>query len=227
MKRVLLTVLILCIVLLAACGTPTATPTVTVTAPTVTVTSTPPTVTVTPPTVTATPPTVTATPPTVTVTVTPTQTPTPAEKKAQELYDFATEGLNIWESAEILWSDAYKLISGQVTGNSGDMYNYLYQWKEQETQLELLYAPPEALALKNSLLRQLDLLGGYLANAYTALCYKENLLPLSPGQSSSYWYNYYLDKALQSPINDGYSAFSIQNKRDLINLQLQAQRDLQ
>ena len=139
--------------------------------------------------------------------------------QAQELYIFATQGLAIWEVAFVSVSDAFRIVLGTLEGNSADVDRLVGDIGDALYDLERLFAPSNALHIKRSLFDQLDLALIHVGYISIAIDYKEQ------GDVSNY--NYYWLLATNGLENVGYWDFQQDVKRELINLRLEAENDLQ
>lgn len=137
--------------------------------------------------------------------------------QAQELYDFVTKALGEWETMRRIDNELltlYNTLIGEGSLGDSEVNKVISILQQVEQNLKWLYAPPGAVKIKDSLLRQSDLTNSYFSNIMTAWA----------NSSNQDTFMKYISEAHELCSEIG--PVSKENERNLINLQLQAEHDL-
>jgi hypothetical protein len=142
-------------------------------------------------------------------------------ENAQELYDFATQALTEWDIMKSVDFDVqailWQALAVDKQGNNTDLEPYSKVINEVEERLKWLYAPSAVLEVKSSLIEQCSLVQGLIE--YTeSIIYRLNEGNESLANELGQFVGDYLVEELY-PLES-------ENEMELINMQLQAQRDL-
>jgi hypothetical protein len=137
--------------------------------------------------------------------------------QAQERYEFATEALEIWEDMDDVRVVILNLIVEETPAvdygsRTAALLNRLIGI---ENRLKWLYAPPEAVEIKDSLLGELDVIDTCVVKAGAVLQFRYE----GDEATASRFFREVVDSLEGLP--------SKQVERDLINLKLQAEQDLE
>ena len=145
-------------------------------------------------------------------------------KRAQELYDFSAEALTNWEDMNNLNGDIAMALGKLREVEQGIEQDALrpfgplfYVLDEIAYKLTHLYAPPDAVEAKVSLLAQYDLLNTIFTHTSLAAIHYETV-----GRE----YEFENEIRIKIEINLEYFALSDQNERSLVDLKLQAEQNL-
>jgi hypothetical protein len=140
--------------------------------------------------------------------------------QAQELYDFATKALEYWEviQKEYVNTQTFLFTIKETPSHDAGIEIAQIETRLLKTgdRIKLLYAPPDALKIKSSLLEEHALVIDVVRKAIGAWS------SLDKGNQSDY--NYFYREAVQLFIK--YQSIYKKVELDLINLRLQAEHDL-
>lgn len=150
-------------------------------------------------------------------------TQTVVEAEALERYDFAIEALEIWEEIKAISFDAFEILSAlddPIPADCSEVINLINRHYQLEYRLKWLYAPPDTLEMKDSLLQELDLINACIIRISVACNSRDE------GNEVQYqrFTREAADLFAEFVGKEGLGSRKIE--RDLINLRLQAEKDL-
>lgn len=147
---------------------------------------------------------------------------TVVEAQALQRYEFATEGLEIWKEMQAITVGAFEVFSAleEQIPCRAELTNLLNRHYQLEHRLKWLYAPPEAVEIKASLLDDADLIGDCLARLVAACQFRDEADQVAYQRYSREVVELFVDFFGEKRVP------SEETEVKLINLKLQAEKDL-